>query len=101
MKLMFFVEKHRCSLRKMCFPSLVCSSLLSETVLVVDITWNILSMDFVNLMRSTNIPYVHVDVSIRPFVRAFIKFIQYTDTRDVAMIFQNEKGETNAFMEVF
>lgn len=50
-------------------------------------------MDLVNFLRSSNIPYVHVDVTIRPFVRAFIKFIQYTDTHDVAMIFQNEKGE--------
>lgn len=49
-------------------------------------------MDLINLLRSTNIPYVHVDVTVRPFVRAFIKFIQYTDTHDVAIIFENEKG---------
>lgn len=71
----------------------MCSTLSSEMVLIIDITWNIVSMDLVNFLRSSNIPYVHVDVTIRPFVRAFIKFIQYTDTHDVAMIFQNEKGE--------
>lgn len=71
---------------------LVCSTLSTDVVLIIDITWEIVSMDLINFFRSTNIPYVHVDVTIRPFVRAFIKFIQYTDTHDVAMIFQNEKG---------
>lgn len=52
-------------------------------------------MDLINFLRSTNIPYVHVDVTIRPFVRAFFKYIKYTDTHDVAMIFQNEKGKMN------
>lgn len=54
-------------------------------------------MDLINFLRSTNIPYVHVDVTIRPFVRAFLKFIQYTDTHDVAMIFENEKGRESDF----
>lgn len=77
-----------------CCWHLVCSILSSEVVLIVDITWNTVSMDFVTLVRSANVPYVHVDVTIRPFVRAFFKFIRYTGTHDVAMIFQNEKGTT-------
>lgn len=90
---MFFGEKSFCFIRKDFFSViLVCSTLPTEVVLLIDITWDIVSMDLINLLRSTNIPYVHVDVTVRPFVRAFIKFVQYTDTHDVAMIFQNEKG---------
>lgn len=76
-------------------PFLVCLTPTAEVVLIIDITWEIVSMDLINFLRSTNIPYVHVDVTIRPFVRAFFKYIKYTDTHDVAMIFQNEKGKMN------
>lgn len=75
----------------------MCSAQFSDVVLLIDITWEIISTDLVAFLRSANIPYVHVDVTIRPFVRAFFKFIKHTDTHDVAMIFQNEKGKLNKF----
>lgn len=62
-------------------------------VLFIDITWNQVWPEFINLLRRENIPYIHIDVTIRPFVRAFFKFTDFTNTHDVAMIFQNEKGE--------
>lgn len=72
----------------------MCIGQSAEVALIIDITWDIISMNLINFLRSTNIPYVHVDVTIRPFVRAFFKYMKYIDSRDVAMIFENEKGKT-------
>lgn len=71
----------------------VCSILSSGVVIVFDITWDPVWPELTNFLRSSSVPYVHVDLTIRPFARAFFKYVQYTDTHDVAMIFQNEKGE--------
>lgn len=65
---------------------------------MIDITWDPVWLELTNLLRSTNVPYVHVDVTIRPFARAFFKFIEYTNTHDVAMIFENEKGKRNSLL---
>lgn len=70
---------------------LVCSFLSSGIVLVIDITWDPVWPELISLLRSSSIPYIHVDVTIKPFTRAFFKFIEFTDTHDVALIFQNEK----------
>lgn len=80
----------------------MCSFLSSGVVLLVDITWNPVWSELTSLLRSSNIPYVHVDVTIRPFVRSFLRFIETIDTHDVAMIFQNEKGteKDNNFGEI-
>lgn len=59
---------------------------------MIDTTWDPTWPVLINLLRSVDLPYIHVDVSIRPFARAFFKFIEFTGTSDVAMIFQNEKG---------
>lgn len=71
---------------------LVCSFLSSGVALVIDITWNPIWPELISVLRASSIPYVHVDVSIRPFVRSFFRFIETIDTHDIAMIFQNEKG---------
>lgn len=77
---------------------LVCSTLSSGVSLVIDITWDPVWPDLVNQLRSSNVPYIHVDATIKPFARTFFKFVEFTDTRDVAMIFQNEKGEHGRFV---
>lgn len=65
---------------------------------MIDVTWDLVWPDLMNFLRSSAVPYVRVDVSIRPFARSFFKFIEYTDTHDVAMIFQNEKGNVRIFL---
>lgn len=59
---------------------------------MIDTTWDPTWPELINLLRSVDLPYIHVDVSIGPFARAFFKFVEFTGTSDVAMIFQNEKG---------
>lgn len=51
-------------------------------------------------MRSRNIPFVRVDISIRPFVRAFIRFIEHTNTNDAAIIFNSEKEQLEGIYEI-
>lgn len=65
---------------------------MSGVILVIDITYDTVWPELVNILRSANIPYINVDVTIRPFVRSFLKYVEFTNTNDVAMIFQSEKG---------
>lgn len=71
----------------------VCALLSSGLVVLVDITWDPVWPELYNFLRTTNVAYVHIDVTIKPFTRAFFKFIEFTDTHDCAMIFQNERGD--------
>lgn len=71
----------------------VCSILSSSVALIIDISWDPLWPELTNILRSANIPYIRVDVTIRPYTRAFLKFVEFTDTHDVALIFENEKGK--------
>lgn len=77
-----------------CSPKLfqVCKVLSSGVVLVIDITWDPTLYDVIGSLRANNVPYIHIDISIKPFARAFFKFIDYINSYDVAMILQNEKG---------
>lgn len=59
---------------------------------MIDITWDPVWNELIDLMRSKNIPYIHIDITIKPFARAFFKFIESINTFDVAMVLQNEKG---------
>lgn len=72
---------------------LVCSRLSAGVTLIVDITSDLVAPNIVQLIRSSNIPYVHVDITIRPFVRAFFKFVEYNKVNDVGLIFSNEEGK--------
>lgn len=77
----------------------VCQKLSSGIILLIDITWDDVWPQFTDLINGANIPYVHVDVTVKPFVRNFFKYLEYTGTYDVAMIFQNEKGsQTPTFL---
>lgn len=40
-----------------------------------------------------DIPYVHLDISIRPFVAALTKYLQAREASDAILIFQNDRGE--------
>lgn len=53
-----------------------------------------------NEIRSKNAPYVRLDVSIRPFVRALLRFIEHTDTHDLAMVLRNEKEQYEGIYEL-
>lgn len=68
--------------------------------MVVDVTWSAPWPDMMNEIRSKNAPYVRMDVSIRPFVRALLRFIEFTDTHDLAMILRNEKEQYEGIYEL-
>lgn len=70
----------------------VCQKLQAGTVLLIDITWDEVWPRMIQMINGLNVPYIRLDVTIRPFARTFFKYLQYTETYDVAMIFQNEKG---------
>lgn len=70
----------------------VCQRLSSGLVLFIDITWDNVWPPLIDMLNGANVPYIHLDLSIKPFARTFFKYLQYTGTYDVAMIFQNEKG---------
>lgn len=72
--------------------SIVCKVLSSGVALVIDITWDPTINGAIGSIRANNVPYIHIDISIKPFARAFFKFIDYINSYDVAMILQNEKG---------
>lgn len=61
-------------------------------MLLIDITWDMAWPQLFEMLKSANVPYVRLDASIKPFARTFFKYLEYTETYDVAMIFQNEKG---------
>lgn len=46
----------------------------------------------VDILRAANAPYVHIELTNRPFLRAFFKFIEHTGTHDAALIFSDERG---------
>lgn len=77
-------------------PCTVCKVLSSGIVLVIDITWDPTWYDLIGSLRANNVPYIHIDISIKPFARAFFKFIDYIGSYDVAMVLQNEKGNSAA-----
>lgn len=60
---------------------------------MLDFTWDNPWPNVINSLRSSKIPYLRIDTSIRPFVRAFLRFVREIDTHDVGLIFQNEKGK--------
>lgn len=70
----------------------VCKVLSSGVVLVIDITWDPTLNEVIGSLRANNVPYIHIDVSIKPFARAFFRYIDFINSYDVAMILQNEKG---------
>lgn len=59
---------------------------------MIDITYDSVWNGLIDLMRSKNTPYIHIDITIKPFARTFFKFIESINTYDVAMILENEKG---------
>lgn len=73
----------------------MCKTLSSGVLLVIDITWDPTWYDLIGSLRAKNVPYIHIDISIKPFARAFFKFIDYIGSYDVAMVLQNEKGENS------
>lgn len=70
----------------------VCQRISNEFSLVIDVTYEITWSSLVDILRAANAPYVHIDLTNRPFLRAFLKFIEHTRTFDAAIIFNDERG---------
>lgn len=71
---------------------IVCEMISNGLTIMLDFTWENPWPNLINSLRTSKIPYLRIDVSIRPFVRAFLRFIREIDTHDVGLIFQNENG---------
>lgn len=76
----------------------VCRILSSGIILMIDITWDPVWQELIDLLRVSNVPYIHIDISIKPFIRTFLKFTEYINTRDAAIILQNEKGKITLYL---
>lgn len=61
--------------------------------MVIDTTWDTAWPNAVDAMRTANLPFIHIDNSIKPFVRAFIRYLEAKSVYDSAFVFQNLKGE--------
>lgn len=70
----------------------VCMKILNGFSLIIDVTYEMAWPRFIDVLREANVPYVHIDITNRPFLRAFLKFIQHTGTYDAALIFNDERG---------
>lgn len=70
----------------------VCQRILNEFSLIIDITYEPMFPTLVENLRAANAPYVHVELTNRPFLRAFLRFIEHTGTHDAAIIFNDERG---------
>lgn len=68
--------------------------------MVVDVTWSAPWPELMNEIRVSNAPYVRLDVSIRPFVRALVRFIEHTDTHDLVLILRNDKEQYEGIYEI-
>lgn len=65
--------------------------------IVLDFTWDPVWLNIVNALRAQNLPYVRVDISIRPYVRAFIQYLQAKNIFDSALVFQDVKGKARIY----
>lgn len=59
---------------------------------MIDITYDTVWPGLVEILRAANAPYVHIELTNRPFLRAFFKFIEHMGTHDAALIFSDERG---------
>lgn len=75
----------------------VCTRISNEFSLIIDVTYDVAWPNLINTLRAANAPYVHIDLTNRPFLRAFLKFIEHTGTYDAALIFSDERGTSNYF----
>lgn len=77
----------------------VCTRISNEFSLIIDVTYDVAWPNLINILRAANAPYVHIDLTNRPFLRAFLKFIEHTGTYDAALIFSDERGTSNGFFQ--
>lgn len=77
----------------------VCTRISSDFSLIIDVTHDMAWPSLVDILRAANAPYVHIELTNRPFLRAFLKFIEHTGTYDAALIFSDERGKSS--MHVF
>lgn len=70
----------------------MCKALADGVAMVIDTTWDQAWPNIVDAMRAINLPYLHIELSIKPFVRAFIHYLDEKNIYDAAFIFQNSKG---------
>lgn len=72
----------------------VCSRISSDFSLIIDVTYDTVWPSLVDILRAASAPYVHIELTNRPFLRAFLKFIEHTGTYDAALIFSNERRKS-------
>lgn len=75
-----------------CFV-IVCKALAEGIAMVIDTTWDAAWPSVIDALRAINLPYLHIELSIKPYVRAFIKYLEEKNVYDMAAVFQNSKGK--------
>lgn len=71
----------------------VCKALSDGVSFVMDTTWDAAWPSAMDALRTSNLPYLHIELSIKPYVRAFIRYLEANNIFDAAFIFQNTKGK--------
>lgn len=61
--------------------------------MVIDTTWDAAWPGVIDALRAINLPYLHIELSIKPYVRAFIKYLEERNIYDMAAVFKNSKGK--------
>lgn len=69
-----------------------CKILSDGVGILIDTTWDPIWPELIGGIRDAGIPYIHVEMSIKPFVRAIILFLNEKGVFDAAFVFENEKG---------
>ncbi|GAB6024065.1 hypothetical protein CHUAL_008778 [Chamberlinius hualienensis] len=68
----------------------LCDYLLNGISLLLDLTWEGW-IHAQSISTTLNLPYVHLDITIKPFVQASDDFLRYRNATDAALVFLGEK----------
>ena len=66
----------------------MCEILPNDGTLIIDLTWSG-NEEAEKVAVETGIPYVKIDVSISPSLLLLDKFLEYRNSTDVTLIFDN------------
>ncbi|XP_037085885.1 LOW QUALITY PROTEIN: ionotropic receptor 25a-like [Pollicipes pollicipes] len=75
----------------------VCGQTSSSYSAVVDLTWDGVS-GVGEQARLSDLPWLQLDVTNRPFIQAADSYLEYANATDAALIFQDQKGMNQSIL---